>query len=62
LITCEEKDRFILFILETGSLEKIVDCIVEGGGIILEAGVILLKSGNEDWKELFCPARSPALN
>jgi hypothetical protein len=47
LIPCEEKDRFILFILEIGSLKKIVERIIEGGGIILEAGVILL---NDDGK------------
>jgi hypothetical protein len=43
LIPCEEKGRFILFILEIDSLEKLVDCIVEGGGVILEERVILLR-------------------
>jgi hypothetical protein len=62
LITYEEKDYIILFILEIGSLEKMIDYIVKGGDIILEAGVILLRSGNEDQKELFCPTRSPTLN
>jgi hypothetical protein len=62
LIPYEEKDRFILFILDISSLEKLVDYIVEGRGIILKEMIILLRSGNEDWKEPFCPARSPALN
>jgi hypothetical protein len=61
LIPCEEKDRFILFILEIDSLEKIIEGIIKRGGVIL-TGVILLRRGNEDWKELFCPTRSPALN
>jgi hypothetical protein len=45
LIPCEEEGRFIPFILDIGSLEKLVDCIVEGRGlgIILEEGVILME-------------------
>jgi hypothetical protein len=62
LIPYEEEDRFILFILEIDSLKKLIDYIIEGGGIILEAGVILLRSGNEDRKELFRLTRSPTLN
>jgi hypothetical protein len=41
LIPYEEKDRFILFILEIDSLKKIVEGIIEGGGIIMKEGVIL---------------------
>jgi hypothetical protein len=40
LIPCEEEEDFILFILNIDSLEKFSDCIIEGGGIILE-GIIL---------------------
>jgi hypothetical protein len=47
LILGKKKSYFILFILEIGSLEEIVDCIVKGGGIVLE-GIILL---NIDGKE-----------
>jgi hypothetical protein len=36
LIPGKEESYFILFVLEIGSLEKIVDGIVEGGGFILE--------------------------
>jgi hypothetical protein len=43
LIPCEEKGRFVLFILDIGSLEKLIDCIVEGRGIILEEGIILME-------------------
>jgi hypothetical protein len=42
LIPGEEESYFVPFILETGSLEEIVDCIIEGGGIILE-GIIRLR-------------------
>jgi hypothetical protein len=43
LIPCEKEGRFILFILEIGSLEKIVEGIIEGGGVILKEGVIRLR-------------------
>jgi hypothetical protein len=61
LIPDDKEGRFILFILEIGSLEKIIEGIIKRGGIIL-MGVILLRRGNEDRKELFCPTRSPTLN
>jgi hypothetical protein len=35
LIPCEEEGRFVLFILEIDSLEKIIERIIEGRGIIL---------------------------
>jgi hypothetical protein len=47
LIPCEEEGRVILFILEIGSLKKIVDCIVEGRGIILWEGIILQGGDND---------------
>jgi hypothetical protein len=59
----EEESYFILFILKIDSLEKIIDYIIERGGIILkEERIISLRNGNKDWKELFYPIRSPTLN
>jgi hypothetical protein len=54
LIPYEEEDRFILFILEIDSLKKIIERIIEGGGIILETGVILEMDDDPFNGEVFC--------
>jgi hypothetical protein len=61
LIPDEEEYYFILFILEIDSLKKIIDFIIEGGGIILEGIIriegiiidILLDDNNREILDIF---------